>query len=152
MTRKRTKRRVWSLINPIDHAIKGARLIPEGTQDRVRIRELSAIEAFDKGYATVTEFQLMIDMCNLAEQLAREGVGPEVLQAVHTHEAALQAIARRRDENGGYTASKEDVAAFRDLHAYHDLQRQCVSQSAYEQAFDKAKRRILSRAPGVIEL
>jgi len=44
--RKRTRRKVWSTaINPIMHAVMGAALIPQEELDRLRIRELAAIEA-----------------------------------------------------------------------------------------------------------
>jgi hypothetical protein len=49
--RKRTKRKVYNLINPITHAIEGAALLEKHRLDSLRLIELTAIEAFAKGKA-----------------------------------------------------------------------------------------------------
>lgn len=150
--RKKCKRKVWNKINPIEHAISGASLIPESLQEKKRLRELSAIDAFARGMANVHDMQLMSDMSNISEQLALSGFGPEALEAVKRHEEALVKVARRAEENGEYSATADEVKAFRDVQEYYDLQRQVITRAQWEQAFDKAKRRSLSGAPGIVKL
>ena len=53
MSRKRCVRRVWALVNPITHAIEGARMTPEEVLDSVRLRELAAVDAFAHGHAAL---------------------------------------------------------------------------------------------------
>lgn len=43
MSRKKCVRKVWGLVNPIQHAIDGASITPGHLLDRLRLVELSAI-------------------------------------------------------------------------------------------------------------
>ena len=50
MTRKKCRRKVWNTnVNPIAHAIAGAAITDTASLDKLRMQELSAIEAFAKG-------------------------------------------------------------------------------------------------------
>ena len=42
--RKRTKRKMWNLIDPIQHGIVGASITPRETLDKLRFLEYSALE------------------------------------------------------------------------------------------------------------
>ena len=52
--KKMCKRKIWSTtINPITHAIAGARVTDQGLLDKLRMRELSAFDSMVKGWGTV---------------------------------------------------------------------------------------------------
>ena len=80
MTRKKCRRKVWALIDPIAHAIAGAAITDTASLDKLRMLELSAIEAFAKGRATPDDWRALADMLNVCETMARDGIGPEALE------------------------------------------------------------------------
>lgn len=46
MTRKHCRRKVYPLVNPIARAMEGAAITPDNLLDKLRLQELSAIDAF----------------------------------------------------------------------------------------------------------
>ena len=46
--KKQCRRKIWSKINPIEHAIVGAAITPDDLLDKLRLIELSAIESLVK--------------------------------------------------------------------------------------------------------
>lgn len=52
MTRKHCRRKVYPLVNPIARAMEGAAITPDNLLDKLRLQELSAIDAFTRGKAT----------------------------------------------------------------------------------------------------
>lgn len=147
--RKQTRRKIWSRVNPIVHALEGAMLIPEAELDKLRVRELAAIEAFRTGAATLQEWHDVAAYMNLCESLAIEGVGPEALPACKELEQYLIEAARRFERTGKMGLSGPGLVAAREVYAFHDLQRQSVARSVYERVIGKMKGKISSKAAGV---
>jgi hypothetical protein len=78
--RKRCKRKVWPTnINPISHAIAGAAVSDEKSLDKLRLCELSAIDAMTKGMGTTEDWRWLADVVNISETMGKAGIGPEVL-------------------------------------------------------------------------
>ena len=50
--KKRTRRKVYPRVNTIARAMEGAAITDATTLDKVRLRELSAVESFRTGTAT----------------------------------------------------------------------------------------------------
>lgn len=149
--RKRTRRKVWSTaINPITHAVLGAALIPQDELDRLRIRELAAIEAFRAGKAGLQEWHDITSYLNLCEMLAHQGVGPEALVACETLQDELIEAAHRFEATGKMGLTGPGLVAARDVWEFHDLQRQSVARSVYERAIETLGQRIRNRSPGVV--
>ncbi len=68
--RKQTKRKVWSLINPIEHAIVGAALVDRNSLDKLRLSELAALDAMIRGKGTLHDwrtFQAIRDLLEYAD-------------------------------------------------------------------------------------
>jgi hypothetical protein len=147
--RKRCIRKHWQLVSPIQHAIEGAAITDDERLNKLRLLELSALEAFAKGKATPTDWRSLADMLNVAETLALSGVGPEVLQACETAQNALAEAYRRHEELGKLGVTGPELQALRDLHEYHDLQRSSIPRSQYEQGIRDTANRIRSAHPGV---
>lgn len=94
--KKQCKRKHWSTaINPIQHAIEGASLTPDSILDKLRARELAAVEAFRTGDATLQEWADITSMLNLCETMANGGIGPEALEACKRAENALIEAGKR---------------------------------------------------------
>ena len=150
--KKRTRRKIWGLINPVEHAIAGAAFVPEELLAPLRLRELGAIEAFRAGHAGLQEWHDVNAMHGLCETMAREGIGPEALEACERAEAALMEAARRFERTGKMGTTGPGLQAFRDVYDYHDLQRQSVARATYDRLIRLATARIRSGAPGVTVL
>ena len=150
--RKQTRRKVYRLVNPVSYAIEGATITPEDILDKLRQRELTSIEAFRMGKADLADWQMINDMANLCEVMSKSGIGPEALEAAErTHEYLLEAY-HRYNKTKKMGTSGLGLVAFRDCYEYHDLQRQSISRSVYEQMLTKTMNQIRSKSPDVLEL
>jgi nucleoside-diphosphate-sugar epimerase len=64
--RKRCKRKVWATnINPVAHAIAGAAISDGRSLDKLRLCELSAIDAMTKGMGTTEDWRWLADVVNI---------------------------------------------------------------------------------------
>lgn len=150
--RKQTRRKVYQLVNPISYAIEGATITPDDILDKLRQRELTSIEAFRMGQADLADWKMINDMANLCEVMAKSGIGPEALEAAErTHEYLLEAY-HRYNKTKKMGTSGLGLVAFRDCYEYHDLQRQSISRSVYEQMLTRTMNQIRSKSPDVLEL
>lgn len=152
MTRKHTRRKIWGKTNPITHAIEGACLTPESLLNKLRTRELAAIESFRTGDATLQDWADITEMLNLCENMALGGIGPEALETCRAAEAQLIALGKLYEKTKDMPITEEGLQAFRDLYSYHDLQRQSVSRGEYEKWINKTTLRIKSKAPEVMDM
>lgn len=151
--RKQTRRKIWPLVNPVAFAIEGAAIPPKEELDKLRLRELSSLDAFTRGLAGLQEWSDLKAMLNLAEAMAQLGVGKdEVMPACHAAQAALIDAARRYERTGKMGLTGHGLQALRELYAYHDAQRSSVARSVYEQAIKRATNRVRGKAPEVVEI
>lgn len=149
MTRKRTHRRHYALVNPIRMAMLGAAPASQDVLDEIRLRNLSAIDAFAHGKATVNDWRTVADFHNLSETMAKGGIGPEVLEACAAVDAALTDCYHRHERTGRLGMTGPQLVALRELHAYHDLQVQSITRREFEVWIKKTSDRIRSAHPDV---
>jgi hypothetical protein len=149
MTRKRTKRKVWPLLNSLVHGITGAAITDTASLDKLRMRELSAIESFRIGKAEKDDWMAVADFTNIAETLAGDGVGPEAMEPVRQAQEALSEAHRRHTETGRLGVTGPELESLREAYQFHDLQRLSISRSRYEAAILKTANRIRSAHPSV---
>jgi len=150
--RKQTKRKHYQLINPILHAIEGAAIVSGSKLDKLCMLELSSIESFRTGKATLQDWQHIASMMNIAEEMSRLGVGVEVIDCCERVQEHLEAAAKRFQTTGRMGLTGEGLQAVRDLYEYHHLQRKSVSLSEYERHIQNTANRVRSKAPEVVEL
>lgn len=144
MTRKRTVRRVWQKVNPIVHAIAGASITTRAELDQLHVRELSALDDFTRGRASLSQWYDLANVVNLCETLAHEGVGAEALQPCADAQNALIDAARRFQNTQRMGLSGPGITAMRDVIEFHDLQRSSISRSRYEQVIRLTAARVKS--------
>ena len=147
--RKRTRRKHYALSNPIALAIDGARITDDLRLDQLRLRELSALEAFKRGVASIDDWKTMADVCNLVQTLVDMGVGPEARAAVAAAEAALLDAHQRYLAAGRLAITGAGMRALDDLYQYHDLQRSSIARSEYERAIVTTMNRVRSAHPSL---
>jgi len=151
--RKKCKRRVWSTdINPIAHAISGAGITDKKSLDKLRLSELSAIDNMARGRGTAEDWRWLADVVNIAETMGRHGIGPEVLPYCEVVQAALLEAAERYQKTGKMGLSGVGLSKFKELWAYHDLQRTSVARSEYERMIEKTANYIRSKGRDVVEI
>lgn len=150
--RKQCRRKVWAKVDPIKHAIEGARVTDEAVLNRLRFRELAAIEAFRTGKASLQEWADLTGVLNCCETMARGGVGPEALEACARAEKALIEAGIRYETTKRMVVTGPGLQALRDLYEYHDLQRQSMSRADFWRWVEKTHKRIKSKAPEVQDM
>ena len=150
--RKKTRRKVWNLIDPITHAIVGAAITQREKLDKLRLLEYSALDAITKGSGTVQDWRTLVDVLNLSETMARGGIGVEVLQVCEKAQESLHKAAMRYQETMRMGLDGEGIKAIRDLIEYADLQQSSISRSEFERYIQKTKDYIRSHGNKVVEI
>lgn len=144
MSRKKCKRKVWALVNPIEFAVSGAAIAPRKDLDQLLLREIGALDAIVRGHGSLKEWQDLAALNNLTMTLAGQGVGPEALEAAQKAEAALIDAAARFQKTGRMGFTGPAIQAIRDVIEFHDLQRSSISRAEYERAIQLTLARIRS--------
>jgi len=152
MSRKQCKRKIYALVNPIAHAIDGIKATPEDTLDKLRLRELSALESFRTGQASMQDWNDLASMMNLCENMARNKIGAEAMPSCEKASDALKQSAKRYKDTGRMGITGEGLQSLREVFYYHDLQRASISLSEYERQIQETANRIKGRAPEVVEV
>ena len=150
--RKKTKRKVWALLNPIDHAVIGAAITPRQTLDKLRFLEYAALDAITKGLGTIQDWRTLVDVLNLSEMMAKGGVGPEVLPVCAKAQEALHKAAMRYQEPMRMGLDGPGIVAIRELIEYADLQQASISRAEFEQYVQKTRNYIKSNGDRVVEI
>lgn len=150
--KKRTRRKVWALVDPISHAISGAAICDDNLLSTLRIRELAAIEAFRSGKATVQEWCDIVAMMNVCEHMATHGVGPEAHETCNEAHKHLIEAAKRYEITERMGTTGKGLQCFRSLYEWHDLQRTSISRSEYDKHIQATTKRIKSKAPEVTDV
>ena len=151
--RKRCKRKVWATnINPVAHAIAGAAISDGPSLDKLRLCELSAIDAMTKGMGTTEDWRWLADVVNIAETMGKSGIGPEVLPYCKDVQQALLEAADRYQKTGRMGLSGVGISKIKELWEYHDLQRTSIARSEYEKMIRKTANYIKSHGKDVVEI
>lgn len=143
--RKRTKRKVWGLVNPIQHAIEGAAKTSGEDVDRLMIGELSAIESFRTGQAVDEDWHLLTVMTEISGFMAYDQKQTDVLKAARQAWKALGDMKERHERTGKWGCTGPELQTLRDIIEWHDAQRSVVTRGGYAQAIYRAKELILNK-------
>lgn len=144
MSRKKCRRKVWPLVNPVEHAISGATVPEREKLDELLTVEIASLNAMIHGKGNMSHWQNLAALNNLTMTLVGQGVGPEALEAAQKAEAALIDAAARFQKTGRMGFTGPAIQAIRDVIEYHDLQRSSISRSEYEKAIQLTLARIRS--------
>jgi hypothetical protein len=150
--KKKCKRKVYALLNPISMAIMGAAVSGKKPLDQLRLAELSAIDNLAFGRGITEDWRWVCDFLNIAQTMGNMGIGPEVLPICEVAQNGLLQAAKRYQETNKMGIDGVTLNAIRELHEYHDLQRTSVARSVYETAIRKTADKIRSRAKDVVEI
>jgi hypothetical protein len=151
--RKKCRRKVWSTnIDTVGHAIAGAAISDGAALDKLRLCELSAIDAMTKGMGTTEDWRWLADVLNIAETMGKSGIGPEVLPYCEDAQKALLEAAERYQKTGKMGLSGQGIRAIKDVWEFHDIQRTSIARSEYEKMIRKTANYIKSHGKDVVEI
>jgi len=150
--RKKCRRKVYPLLNSLAHAIAGAAISDGPSLDKLRLCELSAIDAMTKGMGTTEDWRWLADVVNIAETMGKSGIGPEVLPYCKDVQQALLEAADRYQKTGKMGLSGVGISKIKELWEYHDLQRTSIARSEYEKMIRKTANYIKSHGKDVVEI
>ena len=150
--KKKCKRKVYPLLNSLAHGLAGAAVADSKSLDKLRLSELSAIDAMTKGMGTTEDWRWIADVCNIAETMGKSGIGPEVLPYCDEAQKALLEAADRYQKTGKMGLSGVGITKIKDLWEYHDLQRTSIARSEYERMIQKTANHIRSKGKDVVEI
>jgi hypothetical protein len=150
--RKQCRRKIWNKVNPIEYAITGASITTEDKLNKLRLNELSAIESMVKGNATTGDWRVLVDMLNIAETMATNGIGIEVLAVCEIVQKEMEAAAHRYEKTRKMGLTGTGIRYLKDLYEYHDLQRTSISRSEYERMIEKTINYIRSNNHRVVHI
>jgi hypothetical protein len=151
--RKQCKRRIWSTqINPIAHALAGAAITDQASLNKLRLGELSALEAMRMGKGTLEDWRLLVDMLNITQTFIRYGIGPEAREDCEKAQESLYNAAKRYEKTKRMGLDGQGIKALQNVHEWHDLQRTSVARSVYEDMIEKTRNYIKSKGKEVVEI
>jgi hypothetical protein len=152
--KKRTKRKVWSTqINTVLHAITGASITPRATLDKLRFTEYAALDAITKGMGTIADWRTLVDVLNLSEMMAKNGIGKdEVMPVCHQAQEALHKAAIRYQNTMKMGLDGVGIQAIRELLEYADLQQGSITRAEFERYVEKTRNYIKSNGNLVVEI
>lgn len=147
--RKRTKRKVYVVSNPVEIAIAGARITDEERLTYLRDIEGRSLIAFKSGSATKDDWHKLNTVVRLAESMANANIGVEVMVPAKIAEMHLLEAYERFERTGKMGSTGLGLQSFQDILEYHELQRTAVSRSVYESHINKVRNKIASKSPKV---
>ena len=151
--RKQCRRKVWSTaINPIAHAMAGAAVTDESSLNKLRLGELSALEAMRMGKGTLEDWRLLVDLLNITQTFIRHGIGPEAREDCQKAQESLYNAAKRYEKTKQMGLDGQGIGALQNVHEWHDLQRTSVARSVYEDMIEKTRNYIKSKGKEVVEI
>lgn len=150
--RKQCRRKIWAKINPIEHAITGAKVASDEKLNKLRLHELSAIDSMVKGVGTVHDWITLVHVLNISETMGHNGIGIEVLPLCQLVQQEMEDAARRYEKTRKMGFTGAGIKHIKELCALHDLQRQSISCSEFERMIDKSNNNMRSNHQRVVHI
>lgn len=150
--RKKCRRKVYQLVNPIQYALEGAAIVEDNLILELRIKELNAIDSMVKGTGTVDDWLILNEMMNLSEVMSKSGIGKEVFDVCNKAQQELMLAAKRFEKTGKMGLTGQGIQIMRDLYQYHDIQRKSISRAEYEKAIQKTINLIKGKSKNVVQI
>lgn len=151
--RKKCKRKIWATdINPVAHAIAGAAITTPEVLNKLRMAELDSLDTIIKGHGTTAHWQVIANLVNVAETMALDGIGPEVLPYCEAAQKALIKAAEYYSKTRHLVLDHEGIKSIRELIEYADLQQKSISRAQFERYIEKTRNKIMSKSAEVYEI
>jgi len=147
--RKRTVRKHYRLINPIEYAIKGATLLEKKELEKLRLMELSSLESIAKGTGSKEDWYCLVNVLNLTQIMAENGIGPEAMESCLQAQVALEEAQAKYLNLNRIILTGPGIQACRDMLEYAALQQSSIDRSTFERMIQKTMNCIHSKGKKV---
>lgn len=147
--KKQCRRKIYQLVNPIEHAIKGACITEDEKLELLQKNENEALEKMRTGQADVYVWERLVDINNICQVMAQQGIGPEALPDSLMAEIELKHAAKRFEATGKMLLTGVGIKSMQEVLQWHHLQRTSISRSEYERLIRKTHNKIRSRSKDV---
>ena len=105
-----------------------------------------------KGHGTIADWRSLVDMMNIAETMATNGIGIEVLEVCQIVQEEMQNAAHRYEKTRKMGLTGTGIKYIKELYQLHDLQRTSISRSEYERMLQKTSDYIRSNHHRVVHI
>lgn len=140
------------MIDPVAHAIAGAAITTPDVLAKLRMVEYNALDSITRGEGTKEHWQILCNMLNVAECMAEEGIGPEVLPYCEKVQNALIKASANYEKYKRIIFDAEGIKSVRELIEYADLQQKSISRAEFERLIEKTRNKIRSGHKKVYEI
>ena len=133
--RKKSRYRPTSIrYDVMGFVMSGIRTLSQtgGTLSTLQIKNYDALASLVQGRATLHDMNILIEISNMAEALAKQGYGKQWVTEITAGEEAIKAVASRDK----WVCRSTEMNAIRELFNVHDAQLEVVTVSEIEQALD----------------
>jgi hypothetical protein len=141
-------------VNSVQRAITGAALLLPADVQRMRVIGTTALDQLLMGRDCAQAWRSLADIANMAEGLARIGVGsgPEGEQVIEDAQEALAYVQQERQSRGTWALHASEREEVRGrlgwLISLHVTQLQGCSRTLFERAFQDTQERIAQARAG----
>lgn len=135
MKKKPFKSRYSRITNPVTVALQNAATISDEINAAWVREELDAIDAMALRRGNPDHWSHLARMINLAEIMAKKGVGPEVIPVAAEAQVLLARVHMHWKKTGVWEMDMDQVHVMREAHQWHNLQRTAVSYGEYKRYF-----------------
>ena len=151
--RKKCRRKIWATnINPVAHAIAGAAITTSDVLSKIRMAEYSSLDTIIHGEGTTAHWWVLANLVNVAQCMAEEGIGPEVLPYCEKVQKSLIKAAEYYTKTRRMVLDGEGIKSIRELIEYADLQQKSISRAEFERYIEKTRNQIKSGHMDVYEI
>lgn len=148
MTRKRTRRTMHPLINPIEMAVHRVAKLSPAQRVELLAAGRHALEALGRGQGSVATWQQFADVLNIAEALAELQIAGNLASTIAHAQSALAALMDRVRAGRGWTLYAAELTALREGHWLYGVQLDHCSAGEHLRAIEVVRRRISGALAG----
>lgn len=130
--------------SPWEKAVRGAAVMPVQARNKLRLADLSSLEAITHGKGRMQDLRILIDACNIAQCLACDfGIGgEEVKESITRAEMAILQCAARFERTQRFGLTGQALQDLREMLDWAQAQREVTSRSTYLKAVDLLTARV----------
>ena len=145
MSRKKTRRKVWPLRDPISHAMSGIQVAEQNTSIATYMAQSHlSMKMLVEGRATKQDLQHITMAHNMVAGLMDQGFAGPHAEDMDASSGALDSIAKRAHDKGRILATGPELNALNFMFQIHDALMAVISVSEYNVAVEHVTKRVRS--------
>lgn len=134
--------------NPIELAMWGASRITDAERKALTDEATTVFSTLRTGNGSVRAWQLMADVCNLAEAVITVGIGLNLGPSVEGAQDALRDLMHRVHAGRGWTLYPAEIKALEEVIDVYDAQLQICSHREFQRAVEMVRRQVAGALAG----